>query len=124
MQNPFSGKKGSAPPKNLSSKTDFIGFGNQVFLEGTGTFFEEKEGSRIVLYQKRKDITMNYLVGTLVLDSKTNQRVRITFSDGKQIEAVYEDTYGYNHSFYTDEGREIRLSNHFMHLKGIKIEKI
>ena len=67
---------------------------------------------------------MNYLVGTLVLDSKTNQRVRITFSDGKQIEAVYEDTYGYNHSFYTDSGKEIRLSNHFMHLKGISVEKI
>lgn len=67
---------------------------------------------------------MNYLVGTLVLDSKTNQRVRITFSDGKQIEGTYDDTFGYNHSFYTDSGKEIRLSNHFMHLKGIKIEKI
>ena len=50
---------------------------------------------------------MNYLVGPLVLDSKTNQRVRITFSDGKQIEAVYDDTFGYNHSFYTDSGKEI-----------------
>ena len=29
------------------------------------------------------------------MDSKTNQRVRITFSDGKQIEAVYDDTFGY-----------------------------
>lgn len=67
---------------------------------------------------------MNYLVGTLVLDGDCKTRVRITFSDGKQIEAVYTDTFGYNHSFYTDEGREIRLSNHFMHLKGIRIELV
>lgn len=67
---------------------------------------------------------MNYLVGTLVLDSGKNQRVRIRFEGGKTIEAVYADTFGYNHSFYTDEGREIRLSNHFMHLKGIRIERI
>ncbi|MCH5184140.1 MAG: hypothetical protein J1E00_08195 [Oscillospiraceae bacterium] len=67
---------------------------------------------------------MNYLVGTLVLDTEQKPRVRITFSDGRQIEAVYTDTFGYNHSFYTDEGREIRLSNHFMHLKGIRIELV
>ncbi len=67
---------------------------------------------------------MNYLVGTLVLDSGKHQRVRITFEDGRQIEAEYADTFGYNHSFYTDSGREIRLSNHFMHLKGIRIERI
>lgn len=66
---------------------------------------------------------MNYLVGNLVLDSGSGQRVRIIFEDGKTIEAVYADTFGYNHSFYTDSGREIRLSNHFMHLKGIRIEK-
>lgn len=65
---------------------------------------------------------MNYLVGTLVLDTEQKPRVRITFSDGKQIEAVYTDTFGYNHSFLTDSGRELRLSNHFMHLKGIRVE--
>lgn len=67
---------------------------------------------------------MNYLVGTLVLDTDRKPRVRITFADGRQIEAVYTDTFGYNHSFYTDQGKEIRLSNHFMHLKGIRIELV
>ena len=67
---------------------------------------------------------MNYLVGPLVLDTEQKPRVRITFSDGKQIEAVYTDTFGYNHSFYTDQGKEIRLSNHFMHLKDIRVELV
>ncbi len=66
-------------------------------------------------------IEMKYLVGTLVLDGEEKPRVVLTFSDGKQIEATYTDTFGYNHSFYTDSGKEIRLSNHFMHLKGIRI---
>ncbi len=64
---------------------------------------------------------MKYLVGTLVLDGEEKPRVVLTFSDGKQIEATYTDTFGYNHSFYTDSGKEIRLSNHFLHLKGIRI---
>ena len=54
MQNPFSEKKGSAPPKNLSSKTDFIGFGNQVFLEGTGTFFFLKKVPVLFFIKKER----------------------------------------------------------------------
>lgn len=67
---------------------------------------------------------MNYLVGPLVLDTDEKPRVRITFEGGKQIEAVYTETYGYNHIFITDDGNRIRLSNHFMHLKGIQLERI
>lgn len=64
---------------------------------------------------------MSYLVGDLVLDS--GARVIIRWTDGTETHAVYKDTYGYNHFFdAVPEGeREIRLSNHFMRLKGIRI---
>ena len=50
------------------------------------------------------------------------QRVVITFSDGNRVSAVYKDTYGYNHSFEKDDGGTVTLSNHFMHLKGIRVK--
>lgn len=66
---------------------------------------------------------MTYLVGDLVLDP--GARVIIRWSDGSETLAVYKDTYGYNHTFDTvpSTGKEIRLSNHFMRLKGIYIRK-
>ncbi len=63
---------------------------------------------------------MNYLVGTLVLSGGEN--VLITFSDGSKARGTYVDTYGYNHLFKLENGKETRLSNHFMHLKGITVE--
>ena len=64
---------------------------------------------------------MKYLVGTIVLE--TGDKVIITWSDGTKTKAVYNDTFGYNHSFTGESGNEIRLSNRFMQLKGIFIEK-
>ncbi|MEG2003613.1 MAG: hypothetical protein RR057_03335 [Clostridia bacterium] len=62
---------------------------------------------------------MTYLVGDLVLSG--GEKVGIEYSDGSKSEAVYVDSFGYNHIFKTQNGKEIKLSNHFMHLKGIKI---
>ena len=64
---------------------------------------------------------MSYLVGDLVLDS--GAKVIIRWTDGTETHAVYKDTYGYNHFFDAVPGgeKEIRLSNHFMRLKGIRI---
>ena len=63
---------------------------------------------------------MNYLVGGLVLDADDKPRVRIRFSDGRELTAT---TFGYNHTFRTDAGGELRLSNHFMHLKDIRVTR-
>ncbi len=65
---------------------------------------------------------MSYLVDNSVLDS--GDRVVIRWTDGTETRAVYKDTYGYNHFFDPAEGgKEIRLSNHFMRLKGIHVRK-
>ncbi|MBR6754669.1 MAG: hypothetical protein IKM22_01910 [Clostridia bacterium] len=66
---------------------------------------------------------MSYLVGNLVLNS--GDKVIIRWTDGTETKAVYKDTYGYNHFFdaIPPTDKEIRLSNHFMRLKGIKIRK-
>ncbi len=66
---------------------------------------------------------MNYLVGGLVLDADDKPRVRIRFSDGREVTATYIGTFGYNHTFRTDAGGELRLSNHFMHLKDIRVTR-
>ena len=44
---------------------------------------------------------------------------------GTVTHAVYKDTYGYNHFFdaIPKGEKEIRLSNHFMRLKGIYVKK-
>lgn len=63
---------------------------------------------------------MKYLVGETPMEQ--GQRVVITFSDGNRVSAVYKDTYGYNHSFEKDDGGTVTLSNHFMHLKGIRVK--
>lgn len=63
---------------------------------------------------------MSRLVGSLVLDG--GETVVIRWSDGTETEAVYTETYGYTNLFKAGE-REIRLSNHFMRMKGIKIYK-
>lgn len=62
---------------------------------------------------------MNYLVGKLILGG--GEHVVITFSDGSKVKGVYMDTYGYNHLFKLDNGKELKLSNHFMHLKDIDV---
>lgn len=62
---------------------------------------------------------MKYLVGESPMEP--GQRVEITFSDGKKQRGSYVDTYGYRHSFALDNGGSIALSNHFMHLKGIRV---
>ncbi len=62
---------------------------------------------------------MNYLVGTLVLSG--GESVVITFDDGTKVRGVYMDTFGYNHVFKLKNGKEMKLSNHFMSLKGIKV---
>lgn len=65
---------------------------------------------------------MKYLVGDTPMEK--GQRVEITFSDGKKQTGTYCDTYGYNHSFALDNGGSVNLSNHFMHLKGIRVKAI
>lgn len=66
---------------------------------------------------------MSYLVDECVLDS--GDKVIIRWTDGTEQKAVYKDTYGYNHFFDTvpPSDKEIRLSNHFMRLKGIHVRK-
>lgn len=66
---------------------------------------------------------MSYLVGTEILDP--GDRVYIRWADGTETHAVYKDTFGYNHFFdaIPKGEREIRLSNRFMQLKGIRIRK-
>ncbi len=65
---------------------------------------------------------MKYLVGDTPMEQ--GQRVEITFSDGKAQTGTYKDTFGYNHSFDLDNGGSVTLSNHFMHLKGIRVKTI
>ena len=67
---------------------------------------------------------MNFLVGDLTLDYEKKPRVRLTFEDGHTLDATYTDTHGYNHLFLLDNGKTIRLSNYFMHLKGIRVALI
>lgn len=62
---------------------------------------------------------MKYLVGDTPMEQ--GQRVTITFSDGKKQNAIYKDTFGYNHSFDLENGGTVTLSNHFMRLKGIRV---
>ncbi len=66
---------------------------------------------------------MSYLVGTEILDS--GDKVYIRWPDKTETHAIYKDTYGYNHYFEAiPKGeKDIRLSNHFMRLKGIYIRK-
>lgn len=66
---------------------------------------------------------MSYLVGDLILDP--GDKVYIKWTDGTETHAVYKDTYGYNHFFdaIPKGEKEIHLSNHFMHLKGIYVRK-
>lgn len=66
---------------------------------------------------------MSYLVDECILDS--GDKVIIRWSDGTETRAVYKDTYGYNHFFdaIPKGEKEIRLSNHFMRLKGIHVRK-
>lgn len=66
---------------------------------------------------------MSYLVDECILDS--GDKVIIRWTDGTETRAVYKETYGYNHFFdaIPKGDNEIRLSNHFMRLKGIHIRK-
>lgn len=66
---------------------------------------------------------MSYLVGDVVLDS--GDKVIIRWSDRTETKAIYKDTVGYSHFFDAadDENKEIRLTNHFMRLKGIYVRK-
>ncbi len=67
---------------------------------------------------------MSYLVDECILDS--GDKVIIRWTDKTETRAVYKETYGYNHFFDAIDGstdKEIRLSNHFMRLKGIHVRK-
>ncbi len=65
---------------------------------------------------------MKCLVGETPMEP--GQTVKIRFSDGKILNAVYTDTFGYNHSFTYDTDKTIILSNHFMRLKGISVTAV
>jgi len=67
---------------------------------------------------------MSYLVGELVLDS--GDSVVIRWPDRTETTAIYKDTIGYSHYFDSldEEGKEIRLTNHFMRLKGIYVRRL
>ncbi len=66
---------------------------------------------------------MSYLVGDLILDS--GAKVIIRWPDKTETHAIYKDTIGYSHFFdaVPKSDKEIRLSNHFMRLKGIYIRE-
>ena len=61
---------------------------------------------------------MSRLVDTLILEG--GETVIIRWSDGTETEAEYLETYGYTNIFKSGD-KEIRLSNHFMRMKGIKL---
>lgn len=65
---------------------------------------------------------MNFLVGDLTLDYEKKPRVKLIFENGHIENATYCDTSGYNHLFLLDNGKTLRLSNYFMHLKGIRVK--
>ena len=62
---------------------------------------------------------MDSLVCKLILSG--GEKVVITYSNGRKINAVYKETYGYTHCFTAEDGREIKLSNHFMDMKDISV---
>ncbi|MDL2287265.1 hypothetical protein LJB90_01705 [Eubacteriales bacterium OttesenSCG-928-G02] len=65
---------------------------------------------------------MNNYVYKYVLSG--GEKLIIIWSDKTETEAEYIKTIGYNHYFKTLQGKEIKLSNHFMRLKAIKINLI
>ena len=81
-------------------------------------FFINKSPGHIISEKREVILKMSRLVGSLVLDG--GETVIIRWSDGTETEAKYIETYGYTNLFDAD-GKEIRLSNHFMRMKGIKI---
>ncbi len=64
---------------------------------------------------------MSYLVGDVVLDF--GDKVIIRWPDRTETKAVFKDSVGYSHFFSDDDEKEIRLTNHFMRLKGIYVRK-
>ncbi len=62
---------------------------------------------------------MNALVGSLILSG--GEKVTIRFSDGRTENVVYVETVGYTNYFKMENGRELRLSNHFMDMKDISV---
>ena len=62
---------------------------------------------------------MNTLVGDLILSG--GEKVTIRFSDGRKENGTYVETVGYTNYFKMENGREIRLSNHFMDMKDISV---
>ena len=66
---------------------------------------------------------MSYLVGDVVLNF--GDKVIIRWPDRTETRAEFKDSVGYSHYFDScdEEKREIRLTNHFMRLKGIYVRK-
>ena len=62
---------------------------------------------------------MNTLVGDLILSG--GEKVTIRFSDGRKENFTYVETVGYTNYFKAENGRELRLSNHFMDMKDITV---
>lgn len=81
-------------------------------------FFNYNHPEYIISGNREVILKMSRLVGPLVLEG--GETVIIRWSDGTETEAKYLETYGYTNLFDAN-GKEIRLSNHFMRLKGIKI---
>ena len=66
---------------------------------------------------------MGYLVGDSLLEK--GDRVLIIWTNGDKTEAIYKETFGYSHILEeVNTKKEIRLSNHFMRLKFIRIKKL
>ena len=59
------------------------------------------------------------LVGKLILHG--GEKVLIRFSSGDTEKAVYKETIGYTNYFVCENGRELKLSNHFMDMKDITV---
>lgn len=65
---------------------------------------------------------MGYLVGDTLLEK--GDKVLIIWTNGDKTEAIYKETFGYSHILEEIKtNKEIRLSNHFMRLKYIRIKK-
>ena len=73
---------------------------------------------RFYFTRKEANNPVSRLVGALILEGGEN--VVIHWPDGSETYAVYADTYGYTNLFRTGS-REIKLSNYFMRMKGIRV---
>ena len=64
---------------------------------------------------------MRRLIGNAILD--IGEKAIIVWPDGRSEEAEYIDTFGNDHILKSESGKDIRLTNRYIDLKGITVTK-